>query len=158
MSSLFNKTTGLSLASVLGNSVATTNVYNNTTTTNTTTTTGANLNSSKLLPKSVKTCAQPLLAKTSTSTPVKQFSEQLKLQQHQHALNANSFLKTIDSCLEEASRTGDLQLTNKSLIEFPSTIAFKYDLTDTLTVGESSSSFIFDQIMLKCKNLKKSAY
>ena len=132
MSSFFNKSTGISLSSVLGNSGAATNAYNNTNTTS------GNLNSSKLLPKSGKPCGQPL-AKTTTSTPVKQFSEQLKLQQHQHALNANSFLKTIDSCLEEASRTGDLQLTNKSLIEFPSTIAFKYDLTDTLTVGESNS-------------------
>ena len=53
-----------------------------------------------------------------------------------HSFASNNYLKTIDNCLEEASRTGELLLTNKSLIEFPSTIAFKYDLTDTLSVGK----------------------
>jgi len=53
MSSLFNKTTGLSLASVLGNSVATTNVYNNTTTTNTTTITSNIIVGTKAIVKGV---------------------------------------------------------------------------------------------------------
>lgn len=68
--------------------------------------------------------------------PVKQFSDKLKIQQNQYALSTNNYLKTIDNSLEEASRTGDLFLSNKSLIEFPSTIALRYDLTDTLTVGK----------------------
>jgi len=67
--------------------------------------------------------------------PAKQFSDKLKIQQHNYALNTNNYLKTIDNSLEEASRTGELFLSNKSLIDFPSSIAMRYDLTDTLTVG-----------------------
>lgn len=126
MSSLFNKTTGINLSSVLG--------------TNSNSSTATISNSSKppktfLLPKANLSNGASL-APAVANPPVKQFADKLKLQQYQYALNANNYLKTIDNCLEEASRTGDLLLTGKSLIEFPSTIAFKYDLTDTLTVGK----------------------
>ena len=116
MSSLFNKTTGINLSSVLGN-------HNNQQ--------QQQQQSSSKLHKyhTTHTPKQNLLVTTNitqnshtntnnNNTPVKQFSDKLKLHQHQYALNTNNYLKTIDNCLEEASRTGDLLLASKSLIEF----------------------------------------
>jgi hypothetical protein len=130
MSSLFNKSTGINLSSVLNSNSNNTN--SNSSKPNKA---KAQQHQFKLAPTQHTTDSTAISQSASTSTPVKQFSDKLKLQQHQYVLNTNSYLKTIDNCLDEASRTGELLLTNKSLIEFPSTIAFKYDLTDTLLVG-----------------------
>ena len=100
MSSLFNKTTGFGLASVLG----------------------TQSNNSSFSTKSSKTNLNQTIFSTNNT------------QSNKSNRPLNNYLKTIDNCLEEATRTGDLLLSNKSLIEFPSTIALKYDLTDTLTV------------------------
>ncbi len=116
MSSLFKQTTGISLSSVLGGSHSSTNSSSSTAKTQ-----------------------QPAKNAPNSITPVKNFADKLKLQQHQYVLNTNNYLKTIDNCLEEASRTGELLLSNKSLVEFPSTIALRYDLTDTLLVDLSKN-------------------
>lgn len=146
MSSLFNKTTGISLSSVLGsnnhaNSNANTNsngpVFNSSKSVKNNNSKNNNLNSVNGTGTSIQTSSSMLQA--GLNIPTKQFSEKLKLQQHQYALNANNYLKTIDNCLEEASRTGDLLLNGKSLIEFPSSIALRYDLTDTLNVDLSKN-------------------
>ncbi len=120
MSSLFKQTTGISLSSVLGG-----NTSNNSSNTNSSSLTAKTNHSVKNVPNQ--------------TIQVKNFAEKIKLQQHQHALNTNNYLKTIDNCLEEASRTGELLLINKSLVEFPSTIALRYDLTDTLLVDLSKN-------------------
>ena len=44
-------------------------------------------------------------------------------------------LKLLNRLLEEASQTGDLNLNNKNLHEFPSRLAVNYDLSDTITAG-----------------------
>ena len=44
--------------------------------------------------------------------------------------------RAIDKCLEEAQYTGDLILTGRQLKEYPKN-STKYDLSCTLTVGES---------------------
>jgi hypothetical protein len=44
-------------------------------------------------------------------------------------------LKLLNRLLEEASQTGDLNLNNKNLHEFPSRLAINYDLSDTITAG-----------------------
>jgi hypothetical protein len=51
-------------------------------------------------------------------------------------LNNYSF-KYIEKYLEEAQLTGDLQLSNKNLNQYPTKLALKYDLSDTITAGIS---------------------
>ena len=155
MSSIFNKSNGISLASVLGNS-------------------GTSVNNGYISSNSV---AKLKINNFNNQTKLNNSSIDLNIQQNNNnnvtslitnnnnnnnnnssttinnpQLNQNknlskplsNYLKTIDNCLEEATRTGDLLLSNKSLIEYPSTIAFKYDLTDTLTVGKFTAQFILD--------------
>jgi hypothetical protein len=149
MSSIFNKSNGISLASVLGNS-------------------GTSVNNGYISSNSV---AKLKINNFNNQTKLNNSSIDLNIQQNNNnvaslttnnnissttinnpQLNQNknlskplsNYLKTIDNCLEEATRTGDLLLSNKSLIEYPSTIAFKYDLTDTLTVGKFTTQFILD--------------
>jgi hypothetical protein len=149
MSSIFNKSNGISLASVLGNS-------------------GTSVNNGYISSSSV---AKLKINNFNNQTKLNNSSIDLNIQQNNNIvaslttnnnissttinnpqLNQNknlskplsNYLKTIDNCLEEATRTGDLLLSNKSLIEYPSTIAFKYDLTDTLTVGKFTTQFILD--------------
>jgi len=149
MSSIFNKSNGISLASVLGNS-------------------GTSVNNGYISSSSV---AKLKINNFNNQTKLNNSSIDLNIQQNNNnvaslttnnnissttinnpQLNQNknlskplsNYLKTIDNCLEEATRTGDLLLSNKSLIEYPSTIAFKYDLTDTLTVGKFTTQFILD--------------
>lgn len=159
MSSLFNKTTGLSLSSVLGGTSSHSSQSNNSSSISSNGNTPQGQQQNKLLKNHHQRSSGPSLLSlaansnsnsqtsssssnsVSTNNSTKIFSEKLKLQQHQYALSTNNYLKTIDNCLEEASRTGDLLLAGKSLIEFPSTIAFRYDLTDTLTVGKSNRLF-----------------
>ena len=161
MSSLFNKTTGLSLSSVLGGTSSHSSQSNNSSSISSNGNTPQGQQQNRLLKNHHQRSSGPSLLSlaansnsnsqtsssstssnsVSTNNSTKIFSEKLKLQQHQYALSTNNYLKTIDNCLEEASRTGDLLLAGKSLIEFPSTIAFRYDLTDTLTVGKSNRLF-----------------
>jgi len=149
MSSIFNKSNGISLASVLGNS-------------------GTSVNNGYISSNSI---AKLKINNFNNQTKLNNSSIDLNIQQNNNnvaslttnnnissttinnpQLNQNknlskplsNYLKTIDNCLEEATRTGDLLLSNKSLIEYPSTIAFKYDLTDTLTVGKFTTQFILD--------------
>lgn len=165
MSSLFNKSTGISLASVLGgantasslasvNSSSSNLLANKITKINSSTSlasTPNNLNAklintsiidSQLSATSISSnqISNSALSTNSTlNTTTNSNSSSNTTTQHKPNTTTrpfNNYLKTIDNCLEEAARTGDLLLSNKSLIEFPSTIALKYDLTDTLTVGE----------------------
>ena len=168
MSSLFNKSTGINLASVLGSnscsqtgSIASISNNNN-----------SLGSSSNLLANKIAATTRTNNHNFNTNNINNNNNSQQKILNHLNSSSINSpdlasnsnissannnnisqslnrkpltsnYLKTIDSCLEEATRTGDLLLGNKSLIEFPSTIAFKYDLTDTLTVGKLNIIFVF---------------
>lgn len=51
-------------------------------------------------------------------------------------------LKCIERLLEEAQNTGDLLLSNKNLNEFPSKLAAKYDLSDTINADLSKNQLV----------------
>lgn len=48
-------------------------------------------------------------------------------------------IKLLKRLLDEASQTGDLNLANRNLNEFPSKLALNYDLSDTLTADLSKN-------------------
>jgi len=50
-------------------------------------------------------------------------------------------IKLLKRLLDEASQTGDLNLVNRNLHDFPSKLALNYDLSDTLTADLSKNHF-----------------
>jgi hypothetical protein len=79
------------------------------------------------------------------SLPVSTSTNSTVVTSHQSSkqIYNSTTLKLLNRLLEEASQTGDLNLNNKNLHEFPSRLAINYDLTDTITAGSLKFFFHF---------------
>lgn len=74
----------------------------------------------------------PIQLATQTATTTSQTTSKQTVLNH-------ATIKLLKRLLDEASQTGDLNLANRNLNEFPSKLALNYDLSDTLTADLSKN-------------------